>query len=138
LVLVKLLSFLTPDNDSHAMNSKQVARDTAEMLQTYITYQAVKLVLEQLTETNPAEAIWLREFNHQHPVQQEQHFLQALLHQNKELLLRILTVRITIAEEIVEYLPEMVTSNIQASNMDYRRQLLERLTQLQLDQPPQT
>jgi hypothetical protein len=120
------------------MNSKQVARDTAEMLQTYLTYQAVKLVLDQLTETNPSEAIWLREFNHQYPVKQESNFLQGLLRQNKELLLRILTVRVTIAEEIVEYLPEMVTSNIQQSNINYRRQLLERLTQLELDQPPQT
>ena len=49
--------------------------------------------------------------------------------ENKELVLRILTVRKDLAEQVLEFLPEMVTSNISQSNMEHRRDLLELLTQ---------
>ena len=44
--------------------------------------------------------------------------------------MRIMTVRQHIAEEICEFLPEMVIASLQQANMEHRRQHLERLTQL--------
>jgi len=110
---------------------KQAVKETAKVLQGYLTYQAVKLIIEQLTETNPASAIWLREFSHHHPIQDSENYLRALVKENKELVLRILTVRKEIAEQTVEFLPEMVKTNIEQSNIEHRRYLLERLTKTQ-------
>ncbi|MBE9222921.1 chaperonin family protein RbcX [Cyanobacterium stanieri LEGE 03274] len=113
------------------MSYKQTVKDTAKVLQNYLTYQALKLIIEQLTETNPCLAIWLREFSASHSIQDSDHYLQALVKENKELVLRILTVRKDIAEQTVEFLPEMVRTNMEQSNMEHRRYLLERLTQTQ-------
>lgn len=52
-----------------------------------------------------------------------------------ELALRIMTVREHIAEEITEFLPEMVRTGIQQANMEKRRQHLERITQINLSNP---
>jgi hypothetical protein len=46
-----------------------------------------------------------------------------------------MTVRENIAEEVVDFLPEMVKSGIQQANMEQRRQHLERITQLSLSSP---
>ncbi len=113
------------------MSYKQAVKDTAKVLQGYLTYQAVKLIIEQLTETNPGLAIWLREFSNSHSIQDSDNYLRTLVVENKELVLRILTVRKDIAEQTVEFLPEMVKTNIEESNIEHRRYLLERLTQTQ-------
>lgn len=113
------------------MSYKQTVKDTAKVLQNYLTYQALKLIMEQLTETDPGLAIWLREFSTRHSIQDSDNYLQALVKENKELVLRILTVRKDIAEQTVEFLPEMVRTNIEQSNIEHRRYLLERLTQTQ-------
>ena len=42
--------------------------------------------------------------------------------------MRIMLVRDTIAEQTLEFLPEMVTSGIKSDNLTHRRHLLERLT----------
>lgn len=111
------------------MTYKQVVKDTAKVLQSYLTYQAVKIIIDQLTETNPGQAIWLRNFSDRTKVQDSDNYLRELTLENKELVLRILTVRQDIAKKILEFLPEMVETNIEQSNIQHRRHLLERLTQ---------
>ena len=46
----------------------------------------------------------------------------------KELALRIMTVRESIAEQTLEFLPELVASGVKQDNLAHRRHLLERLT----------
>ncbi|MGK7930775.1 MAG: chaperonin family protein RbcX [Microcystaceae cyanobacterium] len=110
------------------MYPKKIAKDTADVLQSYLTYQAVRTIIDQLSETNPNQAIWLRQYLARHNVQQGESFFEELMGTNKELLLRILTVREHIAEQILDFLPAMVRSNISQANIEHRRQLLERLT----------
>lgn len=116
------------------MYPKKVAQDTAQVLQSYLTYQAVRTIIEQLSETNPTLAIWLSQYTSTHSIQNGEAYLEGLITDNKELMLRILTVREHLAQEILEFLPEMVKSGISKANMEHRRQLLERLTQT--EQPP--
>lgn len=113
------------------MTYKQVVKDTAKVLQSYLTYQAVRVIIEQLSETNPGQAIWLTDYSDRKKVQDSDNYINDLMQENKELVLRILTVRQDLAEQIVEFLPEMVKTNIEQSNMEHRRHLLERLTQIQ-------
>lgn len=110
---------------------KQIAKDTAKVLQSYLTFQAVKIIINQLTETNPRQAIWLTNYSDRTSVQDSEKYLNNLLGENKELVLRILTVREDLAEQVLEFLPEMVKTNIIQSNIEHRRHLLERLTQTQ-------
>lgn len=119
------------------MSYKQVAQDTAAVLQSYLTYQAVKTIINQLSETNPGQAIWLNHYSDGQKLQNSETYLEGLMGENKELLLRILTVREDLAQQVVEFLPEMVTTGISKSNMEHRRHLLERLTQTRLS-PPET
>lgn len=111
------------------MSTKRIAQDTAKVLQSYLTYQAVRTIIEQLTESNPTLAIWLSEFSDKTKVQNSESYLQGLLNENKELMLRVMTVREHLAEQILEYLPEMVQTGISQANMELRKQLLERITQ---------
>lgn len=113
------------------MSYKQIAKDTAKVLQSYLTFQAVKVIINQLTETNPPLAIWLTNYSDRASVQDSENYLNKLLGENKELVLRILTVREDLAEQVLEFLPEMVKTNIIESNIQHRRHLLERLTQTQ-------
>ncbi|MGK7946964.1 MAG: chaperonin family protein RbcX [Microcystaceae cyanobacterium] len=110
------------------MYPKKIAKDTATVLQSYLTYQAVRTIIDQLSETNPNQSLWLRQYLACHNVQQGEAFLEELMGDNKELLLRILTVREHIADQILDFMPEMVRSNISQANIEHRRQLLERLT----------
>lgn len=110
------------------MNSKHIAKNTAKVLQNYLTYQAVKLIAEQLAETNPPESIWLRRYS-AGKLEDGEAYIQGLMLERKDLVLRILTVREHLAETILEFLPEMVCTNVQQANMEHRRYLLERLTQ---------
>jgi len=112
------------------MDLKQIAKDTAKVLTSYLTYQALRTVLAQLTETNPPLAIWLNDFSASHSIQDGEAYLEALLQAESETALRIMTVRQHLAEEIAEFLPEMVQTNIQSSNIAHRRQHLEKLTGL--------
>ncbi|MEM9505710.1 MAG: chaperonin family protein RbcX [Cyanobacteria bacterium P01_E01_bin.43] len=112
------------------MDLKQSAKDAARVLTSYLTYQAVKTVLSQLKETNPAHAYWLNAFSTKEALQDGEAYLQTLLSENAELAMRIMISRQHIAESICEFLPEMVVTGIQQANMEHRRQHLERLTQL--------
>ncbi|PSO47684.1 MAG: RbcX chaperonin protein [Cyanobacteria bacterium SW_9_44_58] len=113
------------------MNSKRVAQETANLLQDYLTYQAVRTILDQLAETDPNQALWLRKFSRQYNLRDSEAYLQALMAQRKDLVMRIMKVREALAAEVVDSLPEMVRSGIEQSNLSYRCQILERLTQTQ-------
>ena len=112
------------------MDLKKSAKDAAKVLTSYLTFQAVKTVLNQLRETNPAHAYWLNNFSTKEALQDGEAYLNALLQERPEFAIRIMTVRQTIAEEICEFLPEMVLVGIQQANMEHRRQHLEHITQL--------
>lgn len=116
------------------MDLKQVAKDTAKVLGSYLTYQAVRIVVTQLSETNPPLAIWLNGFSSTGKVQDGEAYLQELLQENQELAFRIMTVREHLATEVTDFLPEMTRTGIAQANMEHRRQHLERITQLHL--PP--
>ena len=113
------------------MQPKDIVRDTAKVVQNYLTYQAVKLIIEQLTETNPREAIWLRKYSAGGKLQDGENYIQDLMSEvhGKQLVMRILAVRDDLAEQVLEYIPEMVSTSIKQSNLEHRRRLLERLTQ---------
>lgn len=117
------------------MDLKQVAKDTAKVLASYLTYQAVRIVVTQLSETNPPLAIWFNGFSSTGKVQDGEAYLQELLRENQELAFRIMTVREHLAAEVTDFLPEMVRTAIAQANMEHRRQYLERITQLHLPDP---
>ncbi|MGD1809014.1 RuBisCO chaperone RbcX [Dapis sp. BLCC M126] len=117
------------------MDIKKVAKDTTKVLTSYLTYQAVRTVTNQLRETNPPLAIWLSGFSSTGKIQDGEAYLQELLQDNKELAFRVMTVRKHLAEEVAEYLPEMVRSGIQKANMEHRRGYLEKITQLEIADP---
>lgn len=110
------------------MGTKQVAEATTKVLQSYLTYQAVKTILMELAETNPPQALWLNHYLANHSIQDGEAFLEELLNDNKELVLRILTIREVLADVVLDFLPGMVRQSISHSNMEHRRHLLERLT----------
>ncbi|HLO50779.1 MAG TPA: chaperonin family protein RbcX [Kamptonema sp.] len=114
------------------MDIKQVAKDTTKVLASYLTYQAVRIVIAQLSETNPPIAIWLSNASSTGKIQDGEIYLQELLQQNQELAFRIMTVRDHLAQEVADYLPEMVRTGIQQANMGHQRQHLERITQLNM------
>ena len=116
------------------MDLKQVAKNTAKVLASYLTYQAVRVVVTQLSETNPPLAIWLNGFSSTGKIQDGEVYLQELLRTNQELAFRIMTVREHLAVEVTDLLPEMARTGIAQANMEHRRQHLERITQLHL--PP--
>jgi hypothetical protein len=110
------------------MQTKHIAEATVKVLQSYLTYQAILRIQSELRETNPAQAIWLNQYLVNHSIQDGEAFLMELLNENKEMVLRILTVREDIAESVLDFLPGMTRSSIGESNMIHRRHLLERLT----------
>jgi hypothetical protein len=117
------------------MDLKQVAKDTTKVLNSYLTYQALRIVLAQLSETNPPLALWLHSFSGNNSVQDGEAFLQGLLREKQELAIRIMTVREHMAEEVLDFLPEMVLASIQQGNMEHRRQHLEKMTHLTVGEP---
>jgi len=117
------------------MDLKQVAKDTAKVLASYLTYQSVRIVVAQLSETNPPVAIWLSNFSSTGKIQDGEAYIQELLRENQDLGFRIMTVRESLAQDVTDFLPEMVRTNIQQANMEHRRQHLERTTQLNWSVP---
>lgn len=116
------------------MNLNNIARETAKTLQDYLTYQAVRQVVAQLSETNPPQAIWLRQFSDgSGRFQDSEAYLQALMVERKDLVLRILTVREYLIEQIADGLMDLVKTRIRESNQATRCQILERLTQTQTE-----
>ena len=114
------------------MDLKRIAKDTAKVLSSYLTYQALQTVLGQLREMDPPQAFWLNAFSSKAGIQDGEAYVKALLGERPELAYRIMTVRQHIADEVAEFLPEMVCTGIQQANIEHRRQHLERITQLSL------
>ncbi len=117
------------------MDLKQIAKDTSKTLISYLTYQAVRIILAQLSETNPPLAYWLNNFSTKSRIQDGEAFLEELLQQKQELAFRIMTVRQHLAEEVTDFLPEMVRTGIQHSNMEHQRRQLEKMTQIVFSDP---
>lgn len=112
------------------MRPKDIAKDTAKVVQNYLTFKAVQLVISQLAETNPQESIWLRQYSSGGKLRDAEAYLEAIMSEprGKELALRIMLVRDNIAEQTLEFLPEIVSAGIKSDNLLHRRHLLERLT----------
>ncbi|MEM8605046.1 MAG: chaperonin family protein RbcX [Cyanobacteria bacterium P01_H01_bin.121] len=111
------------------MDLRKIAKDSAQTLTNYLTFQAVKTVIEQLSETDPPVAIWLRQFSADFSFQKDSEFyIQQLLKNRQELGFRVMTVREHLADNIPEFLTEMVKSQVHTANLDQRRHLFERLT----------
>lgn len=115
------------------MDVKQVAKNTVKTVISYLTYEAVRTVLNQLHQTDPPRAYWLHQFSSRDKIQDGEAYLEALFRERQDLAFRILTVREALAEGIVEFLPEMILTGVQQSNMNQRRQQLERMTQMELN-----
>ena len=117
------------------MDLKRIAKDTTKVVISYLTYQAVKTVIAQLRETNKPLGFWLHNFSSTEKIQDGEAYLGNLLQEHQELAFRIMTVREHLAKEMVEFLPEMILTGVQQSNIEHRRQYLERITQLQISDP---
>jgi O-methyltransferase involved in polyketide biosynthesis len=115
------------------MDLRQIAKDTTKTLISYLTYQAVRTVINQMREMDPPRAMWLHQFSGKERIQDGEAYLQALFQEQPDLSFRILTVREHMAEEIADYLPEMLRSTMHQANMEQRRQQLERMTQMNLE-----
>lgn len=115
------------------MDLKHIAKDTAKTLTSYLTYRAVRVDYEQLDETEPKRAYWLHQFASRESIKDGEVFLQALFRERPELAFRILTVREHLAEEIADFLPELLRSTMQQCNMEQKKQQLERMTQVELN-----
>lgn len=123
------------------MQTKHIAQATVKVLQSYLTYQAILRIQSELGETNPRQAIWLNQYAASHSLQDGEAFLTELLDVDKEMVLRILTVREDIAESVLDFLPGMTRNSLRESNISHRRHLLERLTRTVMEtdiSPPET
>jgi hypothetical protein len=112
------------------MDLKPIAADTTKTLISYLTYRAVRVVYEQLDETEPKRAYWLHQFASRESIKDGELFMQKLFQERQDLAFRILTVRETLAEDIADFLPEMLRSGMQKANMAQRTDQLERMTQV--------
>ncbi len=112
------------------MDLKAITKATAKTLISYLTYQAMRIVYNQLRETDPPRALWLNQFSPIEKMQDGDAYLVELLQASPDLAFRMMTVREHLATEITEFLPEMVCTGIQEANMDHRRHHLEKITQL--------
>jgi hypothetical protein len=121
------------------MDLRHIAQATCDNLVHYLTYQAYRVIAEQLRETNPAQYIWIQHFSADHSFQRSGEYLEALYREKPELALRIMTVRTDLMEDFADSLPEMSRTSIHQANMKLRRGMLEHLTQTSdasLEPPP--
>jgi RbcX protein len=115
------------------MDLKNIAKDTTQTLISYLTYRAVRVVYEQLDETEPKRAYWLHQFAARETIKDGEVFMQKLFNERQELAFRILTVRESLADELADFLPEMLRTTMQQANRTQRTQQLERMTQVDLN-----
>lgn len=94
---------------------------------SYLTYESVRLVLAQLQETDPPRALWFQQFSTRENIQDGDRYLTELLVAHQELALRVMTVREHLAEEVLDYMPEMTRTAIQQANMGLRCAHLEKI-----------
>jgi RbcX protein len=112
------------------MDLKQIADDTTKTLISYLTYRAVRVVYEQLGETEPKRAYWLHQFSSRESIKDGELFMRRLFQERQDLAFRILTVRESLAEELADQLPGMLRSAMSQMNVSQRREQLERMTQV--------
>jgi hypothetical protein len=115
------------------MDFKQIADDTTKTLISYLTYRAVRVVYEQLGETEPKRAYWLHQFSSRESIKDGELFMQRLFQERQDLAFRILTVRETLAEELADQLPGLLRSRMSQVNVTQRREQLERMTQVMIE-----
>jgi hypothetical protein len=116
------------------MDLKQIAKDTTKTLVSYLTYQSLKVVFEQLDETDPKRSYKLHQFASRVGVSDGEKLVRELFREDQELAFRLLTVREHVVEELADYLPEMLRTSMQQANMEQRREQLQRMTQFDLSQ----
>ncbi len=115
------------------MDFKQIAQDTTKTLISYLTYRAVRVVYEQLGETEPKRAYWLHQFSSRESIKDGELFMRKLFQERQDLAFRILTVRESLAEELADQLPELLRSGMKQVNMTQRCEQLERMTQVKVE-----
>jgi hypothetical protein len=115
------------------MDLKQIAQDTTKTLISYLTYRAVRVVYEQLGETEPKRAYWLHQFSSRESIKDGELFMQKLFQERQDLAFRILTVRESLVEELADQLPGMLRSAMTQANMAQRCAQLERMTQVKVE-----
>jgi hypothetical protein len=112
------------------MEINRIAKETTKVMISYLTYQAVRTVINQLGETNKPLGFWLHNFSTSERIQDSDAYLRDLLEEHQELAFRVMTVREHLAEEVTEYLPEMVCTGIKQANIETRCRHLERMIQV--------
>ncbi len=117
------------------MDLKNIAKNTAKTLVSYLTYEAVRVVISQLRETNPPLYTWFYRFSSHDKIQDGEAYLQDLLKINQDLAFRVMTVRAHLADEVMDFMPEMTRTTIQQANMEHRKTYLERITRLEVAEP---
>jgi hypothetical protein len=119
------------------MDIKQVAKATTKTLISYLTYEAMRIVAMQLDQTNPPLAHWLRGFSSTGKLQDGDAYLQEMLQAKQEIAFRLMTVRQHLAQEISDFLPEMLRSGMEESNTRLRCAHLDRLVNTTTDNIPE-
>jgi hypothetical protein len=121
------------------MDLKKIANETTTTLVSYLTYQAVKVVYEQLDETEPKRAYWLHQFSSSESIKDGDRFIEKLFRERPDLAFRVLTVREALSDSFADFLPDMLRSQMSQSNLKQRSQQLERMTQVSTegDRPEQ-
>ncbi len=119
------------------MDIKQVAKATTKTLISYLTYEAMRIVAMQLDQTNPPLAHWLRGFSSTGKLQDGDAYLQEMLQVKQEVAFRLMTVRQHLAQEISDFLPEMLRSGMEESNTKLRCAHLDRLVNTTTDNIPE-
>ncbi|MGB7414361.1 MAG: chaperonin family protein RbcX [Thermosynechococcaceae cyanobacterium] len=117
------------------MEINRIAKETTKVMISYLTYQAVRTVINQLGETNKPLGFWLHNFSTSERIKDGEAYLKDLLEEHQELAFRIMTVREHLAEEVTGYLPEMVCTGIKQANIETRCRHLERMTQVSSSAP---
>ena len=97
------------------------------MLINFLTFEAVKTIAEQLEETDKLKALWFNQFSTKQRLQNGELYIKDLFGVNQEMAFRVMTVREHLANEILDFIPEMARTGIQQSNMQLRRQHFEHI-----------
>ena len=113
------------------MDIKRSTKSTANMLINFLTFEAVKTIGEQLQETDKLKALWFNQFSTRERLQNGELYIKDLFAVNQEMAFRVMTVREYLANEILEFLPEMTRTGIQQSNRQLRRQHFEHIMSVQ-------
>lgn len=114
------------------MDVPRITKSTAKMLVSYLTYEAVRVVYEQLQETNLPKSHWFAQFSGRDKIQNGEQYLEELLEIDQELAFRVMTVREHLVHEVLDFLPEMTRAGVHQSAMQHRRRHLEKVMMVPL------